>query len=48
MKQSPAGFWYHVDHAGDEVIPEAAIVDVVVKESLMDGTVIQDVDVITY
>ena len=45
VKQSVAGFWYRVDHAGDTVIPASAIVDVVVKESLTDGTVIQDMDI---
>lgn len=45
VKQSSAGFWYHIDYAGDEAIPETAIVDVVVKESLSDGTVIQDMDI---
>lgn len=45
VKASPAGFWYRVGHVGDEVIPASAIVDVVVKESLIDGTVIQDMDI---
>jgi FKBP-type peptidyl-prolyl cis-trans isomerase len=43
-KQSPSGFWYKVDYAGDTPIAGDAIVDVVVKESLTDGTVIQDMD----
>lgn len=45
VKASPAGFWYRVDHVGDEAIPASAIVDVVVKESLIDGSVIQDMDI---
>ncbi|EIM8480863.1 FKBP-type peptidyl-prolyl cis-trans isomerase [Serratia marcescens] len=45
VKQSASGFWYRVDYAGDEGIAEDAIVEVVVKESLTDGTVIQDMDV---
>ncbi|MBH3259866.1 FKBP-type peptidyl-prolyl cis-trans isomerase [Serratia marcescens] len=44
-KRSPSGFWYKVEYVGDEVIADDAIVDVVVKESLTDGTVIQDMDV---
>lgn len=42
--QSPSGFWYRVGHVGDSPIAADAIVDVVVKESLTDGTVIQDMD----
>ncbi|CAI1114882.1 FKBP-type peptidyl-prolyl cis-trans isomerase fkpA precursor [Serratia entomophila] len=42
VKQSPAGFWYRVDYAGDAPLRDADIVDVVVKEALTDGTVIQD------
>ncbi|MBH3200970.1 FKBP-type peptidyl-prolyl cis-trans isomerase, partial [Serratia marcescens] len=43
-QKSPAGFWYRIDYAGDEVIKENARVDIVVKESLTDGSVIQDMD----
>ncbi len=43
-QKSPAGFWYHIDYAGDEAIKENARVDIVVKESLTDGRVIQDMD----
>ncbi|QUY46360.1 FKBP-type peptidyl-prolyl cis-trans isomerase [Serratia plymuthica] len=43
-QKSPSGFWYRVDYAGDEAITENARVDVVVKESLTDGSVIQDMD----
>lgn len=44
VKQSSSGFWYRVDYAGDTPIADDAIVEVVVKESLTDGTVIQDMD----
>ncbi|MDH2270195.1 FKBP-type peptidyl-prolyl cis-trans isomerase N-terminal domain-containing protein [Serratia marcescens] len=43
-QKSPAGFWYRIDYAGDEAIKENARVDIVVKESLTDGSVIQDMD----
>lgn len=42
--QASSGFWYRIDYAGDSKIPETASVDVVVKESLVDGTVIQDME----
>jgi len=42
VKQSVAGFWYRVDYAGDTPLRDTDIVDVVVKETLTDGTVIQD------
>ncbi|WP_273855332.1 FKBP-type peptidyl-prolyl cis-trans isomerase N-terminal domain-containing protein [Serratia liquefaciens] len=45
VKKSPSGFWYQIDYAGDEPIGADAIVDLVVKESLADGTVIQDMDI---
>lgn len=44
VKRAPGGFWYKVEYAGDAPIVGDAIVDVVVKESLTDGTVIQDMD----
>jgi FKBP-type peptidyl-prolyl cis-trans isomerase len=44
VKQSAAGFLYRVTYLGDDVITDDAVVDVVVKESLIDGTVIQDMD----
>lgn len=44
VKQSPTGFWYRVDYAGDAPLADGAVLDVVVKESLTDGTVIQDMD----
>ncbi|WP_148876826.1 FKBP-type peptidyl-prolyl cis-trans isomerase N-terminal domain-containing protein [Serratia marcescens] len=43
-QKSPSGFWYRIDYAGDETITENARVDIVVKESLTDGRVIQDMD----
>ncbi|MBH1930447.1 FKBP-type peptidyl-prolyl cis-trans isomerase N-terminal domain-containing protein [Serratia rubidaea] len=43
--QSPSGFWYRITYAGDERLTDEARLDVVVKESLTDGTVIQDMDV---
>lgn len=43
-QKSPSGFWYRIDYAGDETIAENARVDIVVKESLTDGSVIQDMD----
>ncbi|WP_017891038.1 FKBP-type peptidyl-prolyl cis-trans isomerase N-terminal domain-containing protein [Serratia sp. S4] len=44
VKQAQSGFWYQVDYTGDTAIPEGASVDVVVKEMLTDGTVIQDME----
>lgn len=44
VQQSPSGFWYRVDHAGDAPIADGAVINVVVKESLTDGTVVQDMD----
>ncbi|MGP2980174.1 FKBP-type peptidyl-prolyl cis-trans isomerase N-terminal domain-containing protein [Serratia nevei] len=44
VKQSPSGFWYRVDYVGDIPIAKEAVVGIVVKESMTDGTVIQDMD----
>ncbi|CAI2021284.1 FKBP-type peptidyl-prolyl cis-trans isomerase fkpA precursor [Serratia proteamaculans] len=44
VKQSPSGFWYRVDYAGDAPMAKDAVIDVVVKELLTDGTVVQDMD----
>ncbi|MDT3254049.1 FKBP-type peptidyl-prolyl cis-trans isomerase N-terminal domain-containing protein [Serratia sp. root2] len=41
---SPMGFWYRVDYAGDSELAKDAVIDVVVKETLTDNTVIQDMD----
>ncbi|MBO2006982.1 FKBP-type peptidyl-prolyl cis-trans isomerase [Serratia marcescens] len=35
------GFWYRVDYAGEGALAPTAVVDVVVKEKLTDGTVIR-------
>ncbi|EMJ7586809.1 FKBP-type peptidyl-prolyl cis-trans isomerase [Serratia marcescens] len=43
-QKSPSGFWYRIEYAGDEAIKENARVGIVVKESLTDGSVIQDMD----
>ncbi|BEN50043.1 FKBP-type peptidyl-prolyl cis-trans isomerase N-terminal domain-containing protein [Serratia marcescens] len=43
-QKSPSGFWYRIEYTGDEAIKENARVDIVVKESLTDGSVIQDMD----
>lgn len=44
VKQSDMGFWYRVDYAGDEPLAEGAIIEVVVKEMLTDGAVVQDME----
>lgn len=44
VQQAPSGFWYRIDYAGDTQIPTTASVDVVVKETLTDGTVVQDME----
>lgn len=42
VKRADMGFWYRVDYAGDRPLSDDAVIDVVVKEQLTDGTVIQD------
>lgn len=44
VKSSAEGAWYRIDYAGDSAIPTNATLDVIVKETLTDGTVIQDMD----
>lgn len=44
VEKSPMGFWYRVDYAGDAPIAKDSVIEVVVKETLTDGTVIQDMD----
>ncbi|MDU7466742.1 MAG: FKBP-type peptidyl-prolyl cis-trans isomerase N-terminal domain-containing protein [Serratia marcescens] len=44
VAQTPSGAWYRIDYAGDSHIPANATLDVVVKETLTDGTVIQDME----
>ncbi|MBH2784553.1 FKBP-type peptidyl-prolyl cis-trans isomerase [Serratia marcescens] len=41
---SASGFWYQINYVGDDPIVADAVVELVVKESLTDGTVIQDMD----
>lgn len=43
-KKSSSGFWYRIDYPGDGAIAETSRVDVVVKETLTDGLVIQDME----
>lgn len=42
VHRASSGFWYRIDYAGDAQIPATASVDVVIKETLVDGTVVQD------
>ncbi|HEJ8043614.1 TPA: FKBP-type peptidyl-prolyl cis-trans isomerase [Serratia marcescens] len=44
VHQASSGFWYRIDYSGDAQIPTTALVDVVVKETLVDGTVVQDME----
>lgn len=44
VRQASSGFWYRIDYAGDVQIPATASVDVVVKETLVDGTIVQDME----
>ncbi|RZF11027.1 MULTISPECIES: FKBP-type peptidyl-prolyl cis-trans isomerase N-terminal domain-containing protein [Serratia] len=44
VKKSPQGFWFRIDYPGDTPISEDAVVSVVVKEALTDGTVVQDME----
>lgn len=44
VHRASSGFWYRIDYAGDAQIPATASVDVVVKETLVDGTVVQDME----
>ncbi len=44
VKQATGGGWYKIDYSGDIPIAAGSIVDVVVKEMLTDGTVIQDME----
>lgn len=45
VRKSNFGFWFVIDKSGDHPLSEGTIVDVVVKESLTDGTVINDMDI---
>ncbi|TFZ52365.1 peptidylprolyl isomerase [Serratia proteamaculans] len=42
--QAESGFWYRIEAAGSGEIAPDAVVTVVVKETLTDGTVIQDME----
>ncbi|MFQ6251602.1 FKBP-type peptidyl-prolyl cis-trans isomerase N-terminal domain-containing protein [Yersinia enterocolitica] len=44
VQQSSSGFWYYIDYVGDEDIKGNAVVDIMVKESLTDGTIINDME----
>ncbi|VDZ55754.1 FKBP-type peptidyl-prolyl cis-trans isomerase fkpA precursor [Serratia odorifera] len=44
VKRSPMGFWYRVDYAGDRPLAKDAVIEVVVKEQLTDGSVVQDME----
>ncbi|MBK0033141.1 FKBP-type peptidyl-prolyl cis-trans isomerase [Erwinia sp. S43] len=44
VKKSESGFWYRLGYTGDTPIPSGATIDVVVKESLANGMVIEDMD----
>ncbi|AYO39794.1 FKBP-type peptidylprolyl isomerase [Serratia sp. P2ACOL2] len=44
VKTTASGAWYRIDYTGDTPIPTGATLDVIIKETLTDGTVIQDMD----
>lgn len=44
VKEGIGGVLYKIEYAGDNPITKGAIVDLIVKESLTDGTVIQDME----
>lgn len=44
VQQSSSGFWYYIDYIGDEEFKGNVTVDIMVKESLTDGTVINDME----
>lgn len=45
VKQSPSGLWYRIEYTGDESLPSGdPVVDISVRESLTDGTVINDME----
>jgi FKBP-type peptidyl-prolyl cis-trans isomerase FkpA len=44
VKEGSGGVLYKIDYSGDSPIPRGAMVDLIVKESLTDGTVIQDME----
>lgn len=45
MKQTASGLWYHIEYEGDEPLPAGdPVVDVSVRESLTDGTTVNDME----
>lgn len=44
VKKSPMGFWYRIDYSGKGALAKDAVVNVVVKEQLTNGSVIQDME----
>ncbi|ANS41615.1 FKBP-type peptidyl-prolyl cis-trans isomerase N-terminal domain-containing protein [Serratia inhibens] len=44
VRQTASGAWYRIDYAGDSAVTAGATLDVVIKEALTDGTVIQDME----
>lgn len=44
VKKSESGFWYLIGYTGDTPVPTGATIDVVVKESLANGMVVEDMD----
>lgn len=45
VKRTPSGLWYRIDYEGDEPVPEGdPVVDISVRESLTDGTVVNDME----
>ncbi len=45
VNKDPTGFHYRIEYGGDNKIPDNANIMISVKESLVDGTVIEDMDV---
>jgi len=44
VKEGSGGVLYKIEYAGDNPVTKGAIIDLIVKESLTDGTVIQDME----
>lgn len=44
VRRTASGAWYRIDYAGDTAIVPGATLDVAIKETLVDGTVIQDME----
>jgi FKBP-type peptidyl-prolyl cis-trans isomerase FkpA len=44
VKKADLGFLYLIDYEGDEAISNDNVIEIVVKETLTDGTVVQDMD----